>query len=68
MTREEFEQLVEDGDFESALDEFASECSCIKQNGYMGYYYRTDWYDIYGYPIAEKDLITCIEDIDDLFD
>ena len=68
MTREEFEQLVEEEDFDYALEELACECHYIKQNGYMGDFYRTDWHDVYGYPITEDDKITSIEDIADLLD
>ena len=68
MTRKEFEQLVEEEDFEIALEELSQECEYIRQNGYMGGFYRTDWHDIYGYPIEEGDKITCIEDIEDFLD
>ena len=68
MTREEFEAIVEEEDFSYALECFAEENPYIKQNGYMGDFYRTDWHDIYGYPITENDKILAIEDIDDMFD
>lgn len=68
MTVKEFKNLVIEEDFYTAVEMLAEEENYIKRNGYEGDFYRTDWHDVYGYPIEEGDKITCFDDIIDFLE
>ena len=69
MTKKEFKEIMKNEDFDYAVECLSDECRYIVQNGYMGEFIRTDWHDIYGYPIdTEKDTIRTYEDIEDFLD